>query len=65
MKNIVKISALWLVICAALYGMGAFITWNPNPAEWPAAGRAVLAWLWLAAAPLAVLFGMGQEEWTI
>ena len=64
MRAAAKAVALWVALCAALYGMGAFIAWEPNPAAWNASGRAILAWLWLSAAPAAVMavLSMGVQR---
>lgn len=32
-KTVIKASALWLFMCALIYGLGVFISWEPNAAS--------------------------------
>lgn len=48
MKPAIRFAATFAAICVALYGMAAFVAWEPNPAQWTEGGRAALAYFCLA-----------------
>lgn len=53
-KTVIKVATFWLSMCALVYGLGVFIWWEPNAANWHQTGRIVVAWFWFMSLLLSV-----------
>lgn len=44
MEILIAVVALWTALC---WAVGAAITWNPHPEQWPEMLRAAIVCLWI------------------